>query len=108
MRLHARRVAIRAEQAALLERREGAAIPVLGYAVENNIKPARQDAREVFALVVDRVGTELADQCRMLAARSAPHLDAGHPAEHEQRLTDSTGGSMHEHALASLHPGRAV
>jgi hypothetical protein len=44
----------------------------------------------------------------MLAARGAPQLEAGQPAEDEQRLTDGAGGSMHEHALASLHPGRAV
>jgi hypothetical protein len=30
------------------------------------------------------------------------------PAEGKRRLTDGTGGSLHEHALASLHPGRAV
>jgi len=28
----------------------------------------------------------------MLAARGAPHLEAGHPAEREQRLTDGAGG----------------
>ena len=44
----------------------------------------------------------------MLAARGAPQLEAGEPAEDEQRLTDGAGGSLHEHALASLHPGRAV
>jgi hypothetical protein len=35
-------------------------------------------------------------------------IEAGEPAEGEQRLTDGAGGSMHEHALASLHLGRAV
>src|SRR6516162_10268555 len=44
----------------------------------------------------------------MRAASSAPQLEAGQPAEHEQRLTDSTGGSMHEHALAALYSCRAV
>ena len=44
----------------------------------------------------------------MLAARGAPQLEAGKPAEGEQRLTDGPGGSMHEHALASLHPARPV
>ena len=33
---------------------------------------------------------------------------AGQPAEGEQRLTDGAGGSVHEHALASLYPCRAV
>jgi hypothetical protein len=44
----------------------------------------------------------------VLAAHSAPQREAGHPAEHEQRLTDGAGGSMHKHALASPHPSRAV
>src|SRR3989442_1395871 len=44
----------------------------------------------------------------MLAARGAPQLEAGQPAEDDKRLTDGAGGSMQEHALASLHPGRAV
>ena len=44
----------------------------------------------------------------MLAARGAPHVDAGQPTEDQQGLTDGAGGSMHEHALASLHSGRAV
>ena len=44
----------------------------------------------------------------VLAARGAPQLEAGHPAEREQRLIDGTGGSMHERALASLRQGRAV
>jgi hypothetical protein len=29
-------------------------------------------------------------------------------AEHEQRLADSAGGSLHEHALSGLHTGRTV
>jgi hypothetical protein len=59
-------------------------------------------------LVVDRRGAELADQRRVRAARGAPQLEAGQPAEHEQRLADGAGGTLHERALASLHPGRTV
>ena len=44
----------------------------------------------------------------MRAARRAPQLEAGHPAEHQQRLTDRPGGALHEYVLASLHPGRSV
>jgi hypothetical protein len=44
----------------------------------------------------------------MRTARGAPQLEAGHPAEHEQRLADGAGSSLHEHALASLHSRRAV
>jgi hypothetical protein len=44
----------------------------------------------------------------MLTARGAPQLEARQPAESEQRLTNRAGGSMHEHALAALHPSRAV
>jgi hypothetical protein len=44
--------------------------------------------------------TELTDQRRMRAGRGSPQLEAGQPAEGEQRLTEGTGGSMHEHALA--------
>ena len=44
----------------------------------------------------------------MRAARGAPQIEPGQPAEGEQRLTDGAGGSLHEHTLASLHPGRAV
>jgi len=44
----------------------------------------------------------------VLAARGTPQLEAGHPAEHKQRLTDGAGGSLHEHALSSLHARRAV
>jgi len=108
LRLHTRRVAIGAEQAPALERRERAAIAVLGDAVEDDVEPARQDAREVFALVVDRGGAQLADQHRMHAARSAPQLEAGQPAEGEQCLADGAGSPLHERALASLDPGRAV
>ena len=108
LRLHTRRVANGTEQAAALERGERAAIALLADAVEDDVEPARQDTREVFALVVDRRSAQLADQRRMLAARGAPQLEAGQPAEDEQRLTDGAGGSMHEHALASLHPDRAV
>jgi hypothetical protein len=59
-------------------------------------------------LVVDGRGAQLAEQRRMLAARSAPQLETGQPAEGQQRLTDGAGSSLHEHALASLHPGRAM
>ena len=68
MLLHARRVAIGAEQAAALERREGSAIAVLTDTVEDDVDPVRQDAREVFALVVDRRGTQLAEQIRALGS----------------------------------------
>src|SRR5262249_29020110 len=77
LRMHARRVAVGAEQAAALERRERAAITALADAVEDDVKPAREDAREVFALVVDRRGAELAEERCMLAARGAPQLEAG-------------------------------
>src|SRR5262245_65928492 len=106
--LHACRVAVGAEQAAALECRERAAIAVLADAVEDDIEPVGQDACEVFALVVDRRGAELADQSRLRAARGAPQLEAGHLPEHEQRLANGAGGSLHEHTLTSLHPGRAV
>ena len=74
LRLDARRVAIGDKQAARLERRERAAIGILADAVEDDVESARQDAREVFVLVVDRRGAELADQRRMLAARGAPQF----------------------------------
>ena len=77
-------------------------------AVEDDVEPLGQDARKIFALVVDRRGAQLADQRRMRAARSAPQLEAGQPAEHEQRLTDGARGSLYERALASLHPGFSV
>ena len=99
LRLNARRVAVGAEQAAALERRERAAIAGLADAVEDDVEPARQDAREVFALVVDRRGAKAADQRRVRATRGAPQLEAGKPAEYEQRLADGAGGAMHEHAL---------
>src|SRR5215208_2165567 len=51
---------------------------------------------------------QLADECRMLAARGAPQLEAGVFAEDEQRLTDCGGGSMDEHALASLYVAGAM
>ena len=40
--------------------------------------------------------------------RGAPQLESGQSAELEQRLADGTVGSLQEHALVSLHPGRAV
>jgi hypothetical protein len=42
------------------------------------------------------------------AMRGAPQLESGQSAELEQRLADGTVGSLQEHALVSLHPGRAV
>jgi hypothetical protein len=44
----------------------------------------------------------------MRAARGAPQLEAGQPAEGDQCLTDGASGSVHEYALASLHPCRTV
>ena len=41
LRLHARRVAVGAEQAAPLERRERAAIALLADAIEDDVEPAR-------------------------------------------------------------------
>jgi hypothetical protein len=65
---------------------------------------------EVFSSVVDRRGAQIADQRRVSAARGTPQIEARRPAGGDQRLTDGTGGSVHEHALASasLHPGRAM
>jgi hypothetical protein len=108
LRLDARRIAVSAEQAAAFECRERAAIAVLADAIKDDVKPARQDAREVFAFVIDRRGAQLADPRRMLAARGAPKLEPSHRAERKQRLADGTDGSMHEHALTSLYPGLAV
>jgi hypothetical protein len=42
------------------------------------------------------------------AARGTPQLEAGQPAEHDQRLADGAGGALHERALALLHSGRTV
>src|SRR5829696_7907576 len=106
--LHARDVAVGTEQTAALERRERAAVAVLPDAIEDDIEPAWQDARKVLALEVDRRGVELAHNPGVLAARSTPQLEAGHSAQRQQRLTDGTHGSLHEHALAALDPGRAV
>jgi hypothetical protein len=44
-----------------LSTRERAAIAALADAVKDDIKPARHEAREVFALVVDRRDAELAN-----------------------------------------------
>src|SRR5512143_2917395 len=106
--MHICRVAIGAEQAAGLERRERAAIAVFADSIEDNVESARQDAREVFVLVVDRRGAERADERRMRATHRAPQLETGQLAEYEQRLADSAGGSLHEHPLALLHACRAV
>ena len=69
-------MAVGAEQTAALECGERAAVAVLADAVDGDVEPARQDAREIFALVVDRRGAELADQRRVRAARGAPQLEA--------------------------------
>src|SRR5262249_31285016 len=106
--LHARRVAISAEQATGFERRERAAITVLSDAVEDHVETACQDTRKVLALVVDRRGTELADQRGVPPMGSTPHLKPGHTAKYEQRLTDCTGSSMDQYALPSLHLSGAV
>src|SRR5262249_4646402 len=106
--LHARRVAISTEQAAALQRLERAAITVLADPAEDDVKPAWTDTREVLAFVVNRCGAQLADQRRVFAARGAPQFEITHPAEREERLTDGARGSLHKHALASPHPGRAV
>jgi hypothetical protein len=108
LRLHTGRETNGEEQAPGLERCERTAIAVLADAVENDVEPARDHTREVFALVIDRRAAQLADQRCMLAARRAPQFEAGQPAEDEQRLTDCAGGSMHEHMLASLHVSRAM
>jgi hypothetical protein len=44
----------------------------------------------------------------MRAARCTPELEAGHSAEDDQCLAHRACGSMHENALASLDPGRAM
>src|SRR6516165_12309883 len=97
----ARRVAIGAEEAAGLECRERAAIAVLADAVEDDVKAAGKNTREVFALVVNGRCAKLADQGRVRAAPGAPQLDAGRFAERQQRLTNGACGSVHEHALPS-------
>jgi hypothetical protein len=106
--LHARRVAISAEQTARLERRERVAIAVFPDAVEDDVEPAWQDTREVFALVVDQRGPELADQRGVRPSGPAPQLKPGHATEYEQRLADCTRGSVHKYALPSLHLRSAV
>src|ERR1044071_9981552 len=71
LRIHMRRVAVGAEQAAAFERRKRAAIAVLANAVEDNVEPAGQNAGEVFVPVIDWRSAELADQRRVLAACAA-------------------------------------
>jgi hypothetical protein len=44
----------------------------------------------------------------MLSASGAPHFEARHSAENDQRLPNGACGSMHENALSSPHPGRAM
>src|SRR5262249_18920592 len=108
LRLHTRGVAIGAQQTAAFQCCERVAIAVLADPVKYDVEPLRQNTCEILALVVDRRGAELADQCSLLAARRTPYLEAGHLPEHEQRLTDGAGSSLHEHALALPYPGRAV
>ncbi len=45
---------------------------VFANAIKDNIEPAREDAREVFTLIVNRRGTECADERRVRAERGAP------------------------------------
>src|SRR6185369_15308099 len=101
--LHPCRIAVGAEQAAWPQCSEGAAITVLTDPVENDVKPARQDAREVFALVIDRRGTQCSDHRGVLPTRRPPQFQPGHAAEHKQRLTDGASGALHEHTLAALN-----
>src|SRR5262249_30910708 len=72
LRLHGRRVAIGAELAAGLERRQRATAAVLADAVEHDVKTAGQNAREVLVLIVDRRAAQLATPRRMLGTRGAP------------------------------------
>src|SRR5262245_47599810 len=99
--LHARREADGAEQATALERRVRAAIAIFADAVDDDVEAARQDAREILPLVVDRRRAQLSDERHVLAACGAPPLETSQSPKHEQRLTDRAGGAMHEHALAS-------
>ena len=48
------------------------------------------------------------DPATRTKGQRSPQLEAGQPAEHEQRLADGAGGALHERALAALHPGRTV
>ena len=52
---------------------------------------------------ITKEGDEIAEEYE-----GSPALDAGLLAEHDQRLADGAGGSLHEHALSGLDPGRAV
>src|SRR3954452_5767321 len=75
--LHARREADGAEQAAALKRRIRAAIAIFANAIDDDVEPARHDAREVLTLVVDRRCAQLSDEGNVLATRGAPQLKAG-------------------------------
>src|SRR6478735_8213157 len=86
--LHARREANGAEQATALERGVRSAIAVFADAVDDNVEAARQDAREILALVVDRSCAKLSDESALLAARGPPQFEAGKAPEDEQRLTN--------------------
>src|SRR6516162_6178798 len=108
LRLHARRIAIGAKQTTALECGERAAIAVLADAVENNIESTRQNAREVFAVVINRYGAEFANQRCMPSTRSAPQFEASHFAENNQSLPNGACGSMHENTLSPPHSSRAM
>src|SRR5262245_26413701 len=79
--LHTSRVPNGTEPATAGERCDRTAITVLADAVEDDVEPARQDAREVLMLIVDRRRAQFANQCRMFAARGAPQLDTRKLAE---------------------------
>src|SRR5262245_22941084 len=68
LRLYTRRVAVGAEQAAVLERCERTAIAVLANAVKNDVEPARQDT----------VLVEILGRCHQSGAllRARPSLSA--------------------------------
>jgi hypothetical protein len=87
---------------------KSAPIAVFANAVDDHVEPASHDAREVLTLVVDRRCAQLSNERRVLAARGAPQFETGQSPEHEQRLSNGASGAVHEQALASLDPGRAV
>ena len=108
--MYARRVAEGAEQPATLERRERAAIVVLADAVEGDVKPARQDPREVFALVVDWRGGEFADQRCVSAARGGYEAcsSRANPGPEPSRLFSTTAPRATVWGLANTRNGGAV
>src|SRR5215467_15147108 len=68
LRLYTRRIAISAEQTTALECGERAAIAALTDAIEDDLKSAGQNAREVFAFVINRRGAEFTDKRRVPSA----------------------------------------